>query len=97
MSRPKPVLDLTICRRALVLVLERQADRLAGGLAFEDAGQDLDPVRLATLGREAGLPRPSPVEPMLDIRLGQRNARRCPVDDAADRRPMALAPGGEAE
>src|SRR5437016_223091 len=41
--------------------------------------------------------RPPPVEPLLDVRFGERDLRRHAIDDDADRRPVALAPGGEAE
>ena len=41
--------------------------------------------------------RPPPVEPMLDLLGRERQARGHAVDHDADRRPVALAPGGEAE
>src|SRR6185312_11230235 len=44
-----------------------------------------------------GVARPALVEPDLDVGLGQRDARRAAVDHAPQRRPMALAPGGDAE
>ena len=59
--------------------------------------QDLDLVGLLALGGELALPRPAAVEPGLDVRFGERDARRAAVDDAAERRPVALAPGGDAE
>ena len=54
-------------------------------------------VGLAPLGHEAGGAGPAPVERGLDVGLGQRDTRRHAVDDAADGRPVALAPGGDAE
>ena len=42
-------------------------------------------------------PGPALVHPVLDLGLGDRDARRAAVDDAADRRPVALAPGGHAK
>jgi len=43
---------------ALVLVVDDQADGRAGGQAFEHAGEDPHPVRFASLGDMAALPRP---------------------------------------
>ena len=42
-------------------------------------------------------PRPPLVEPVLDRRLVQFDSRRAAVDHRADRRPVALAPGREAQ
>ena len=89
--------DLAIVLRPLVGVADQERDRRAGGPALEGAGEDLDLVGLLPLGGEAALPRPAGVEPGLDVGLGQRDARRAAVDDAAERRPVALAPGGDAE
>ena len=97
MARPEPVGDVAVVLRALIDVLDQQLDRRAGGLALEHAGQDLDLVGLLPLRRVARLARPALVEPVLDIGLGERDLRRHAVDDDADRRPVALAPGGEAE
>src|SRR5437764_1332394 len=44
--RAEAVLDLAVILGALVLVLDQQADRRAGGQALEHAGEDLDPVGL---------------------------------------------------
>ena len=61
------------------------------------AGQDFDLVRLLALGGEARLAGPAAVEILLDIGLGERDHGRAAVDHAADRYPMALAEGGDAE
>ena len=67
------------------------------GRARKDAGQDADLVGLAALGHEARLAGAAAVEPGLDVGLGQRDAGRAAIDDAADGRAVALAPGGDAE
>ena len=97
------VADLGIVLRALVDVLDQERDRRAGrdllvqALVGEDAGEDPDLVRLAALRREARLPRPALVELGLDLARLERDQRRTAVDDAAERRPMALAEGRDAE
>jgi hypothetical protein len=96
------VLDLAVVLAALVGVADEERDRRAGGDlpslgVGEDAGQDLDGVGLAALGGEARLARLAAVELDLDLLGRQRNARRAAVHDAADGRPVALAPGGHAE
>src|SRR5262249_37321032 len=76
--------------RAVVFVADQKADRGAGGLAFEHAGQDLDAVGFHALGhvaRAAGLPA---VQLLLYVGFGEREPRRAAVDDAAVRRPVAL-------
>ncbi len=97
MARPEAVGDVAVVPRALVDVIDREVDRRAGGLALEGAGEDLDLVGLLPLRRVARLAGPAAVEPMLDVRFGERDFRRHAVDDDADRRPMAFAPGGVAE
>ena len=63
----------------------------------EDAGEDLHRVGFLALGREARLAGPALVEIALDVRLVEGDAGRAAVDDAADRRPVAFAPGRDAE
>ena len=89
--------DRRIVARALVDVVDLHGDRRAGGQAVEHAGQDADLVRLLPLRGEARLARAAAIQPGLDVGLGERNARRAAIDHAADRRPVALAPGGDAE
>ena len=72
-------------------------DLAAGALVLEHAGEDLHRVRLPALGDEAARARAAPVQPVLDVRGRQLQAGRAAVHDAAERRPMALAPGGDAE
>ena len=64
---------------------------------LEHAGQDAHRVRLLALGGEVRLAGPAVVEPGLDVGLGERDARRAAIDHAAHRRPVAFAPGGDAE
>ena len=45
------------------------------------------------LGHEPAAARLAPVQPGLQVGLGQGDQRRAAVDDTADRRPMAFAPG----
>ena len=97
MAGPEAVGDVAVIPGALIDILDHQLDRRAGRLPLEHAGQDFYFVRLAALRRVARLAGPPLVEPMLDVGFGERNSRRHAIDDDADRRPMALAPGREAE
>src|SRR5687767_8157357 len=76
------VLDLAVVLAALILVLDYERDRRAGGLALEHAGQDLDLVILAPLGDETRLPGLALVEPGLDVGLGELDARWRAIDHA---------------
>src|SRR5690606_28970070 len=89
--------NIAIVLGSLVFVLDDQRNRRTGGLALEHAGQDLYGVGLAALRGEARLAGLAAVEAVLQILGRERNARRDAIDDAADRRPVAFAPGGEAE
>ena len=84
--------DRRIVPRPLILVLNQQADRCAGGHALEYTGQDPNLVGFLPLGGEFRLARPALVEPGLDVCLGQLQQRRAAIDHAANRRAMALAP-----
>ena len=89
--------DGTVVTPAHILVLDHEADRGAGGMALEDAGENAEKVGLPALRGVAALSRPPPVHPDLEILLGQRHARRTAIDHTADRRAMTFSPGGEAE
>src|SRR6185437_6561680 len=97
MAGAEAVLDRLVILGARILVLDHQRNRRAGGAPLEDAGKDADAVALAPLGRKARLAGAPPVEPVLDVALGELDQRRRAVDHAADGRPMAFTPGGEAE
>ena len=90
MPRTELVHDITVVLGTLVLVVDDQANRGAGGLAFENARQDLHRIVLTALG---GMPRGTrftPVQISLQIVLAQFQARRTAIHDAADRRAVAL-------
>ena len=53
MARAELVVVLAVILGTLVLVVDEQADRRAGGLALEHAGEDAHRVALAPLGDEA--------------------------------------------
>src|SRR4029453_15537197 len=89
--------DLAVVLRARVLVLDLQRDRRPGRPALEDSREDAHRVALAALGGEARLAGLAPVEPGLDVGLGELDQGRHAVAHAADRRPVALAPGRDAE
>src|SRR4029077_5370360 len=88
---------LAVILGALVFVVDHQADGRASRLALKHAGENAYRIAFAPLGDEARLPGLTPVEPGLDVALGQRDQRRTAVDDTADGRPVTLTPGGEAE
>jgi len=67
--------------------VDDEPDRRARRPALEHAGQDLDGVRLAPLGRVAGLSGLAAVEVVLDVRLRKGHAWRAAVDDAPDGGP----------
>src|SRR5690606_15555440 len=94
--------DLAIILRPLVDIFDhhrhgsagRDQDFLVIRIA-DDPGQDPDLVRLAPLGDEPRLSRTSSVEIVLDIRKLEADTGRAAINDAAQRRPVALAPGGD--
>jgi len=60
-------------------------------------GQDLHRIRFLALRGEARLTGPAAVEIALDVGLDQRDQRRAAIDHTADRNPVALAEGRDAE
>ena len=100
---PVLVPDLAVILRPLIDIVDQEADRRAGGdlaparLVDHHAGEDADLVGLLALRGEARPAGPSLVEIELEIGGGERDQRRAAVDDAADRRTMALAESGDAE
>ena len=101
MAGPEGAGDLAIVLRPGVLILDLDGDGRAGGdravPVVEHAGQDAGRVALLPLGDEAAAARLAPVQPGLQVGLRQGDQRRAAVDDAADRRPVALAPGRHAK
>ncbi len=95
--RAETVLDLVVVARALILVLDEQADRRAGRAPLEHARQDANLVGLLALtgmARGAGAP---PFQLRLDVLLRQLQPRRTAVDDAAERRAVAFAEARDSE
>src|SRR5690606_15984821 len=89
--------DLGVILAALVGVLDQQADRGAGGLALEYAGQDLHGIRFATLGGVAAGAGLAAVQFALQVFLGQRQAGRTAIDDGTQGRAVGFTEGGDAE
>ena len=102
MTGAELVFNLAVVLAALVLVLDQKGDRGAGRdraarAVRENAGEDLDRVGLFALRRVARLAGFSSIEKSLDFLRRERDPGRAPVDDAANRFPMAFAPGGHAK
>ena len=85
MTGTKQIFNRAVVLRTLVGIFNQQADRGAGGDALENAGQNFHLIRLAALRGIARGAGTAAVEIVLDIRFGQRNARRHAVNDAAQR------------
>src|SRR4029078_4906988 len=99
-SRTKLVLDLAVVIRPRIDIGDLQRDRracreLRAAFIREYAGEDAHLVRLFALGGVFRLARLALRENILDLRLGDGNAGRAAIDHAADRRPVAFAPGGD--
>src|SRR5262245_33126539 len=100
---PVFVLAIGVLRRALIDIVDQERNRgarrdlFAAGFVDEHAGEDFHLVRFAPLRGEARLTWPPFVKIGLDIRLGQREARRAAVDHATDRDAVALAEGRDPE
>src|SRR6185437_9573159 len=95
--RPEAVFDLLVVARARVGVLDQEPDRRAGRVPLEEPGEDAHLIALTALADElrgAGTP---PVDILLDVLLRQGESRRTAIDDAAERRPVALAEGRHRE
>ena len=96
-ARPEPILDLFVVVRALVGVFDQQADRCAGGDALEHARQDAHAVRFTTLAGVSGGARAATFDVTLDVFFREGQSGRTAVDDAAERRTVALAEGRHGE
>ena len=88
---------LVVSAGPLVGAAHREGDGHAGGETLKDAGENLDLVGFLARRRDVALAGAPPVEVGLDFRRAQRQARRAAVDDHAHGRPVAFAPGGDAE
>ncbi len=65
-------LDRAVILRTLIGVLNQQTDTGPGGNAFEDAGEDFDLIRLATLRGVTRGTRATTIEVVLQVGFGQR-------------------------
>ena len=88
MARTEQIFDRAVILRTLIGVLNQQPDTGPGGDAFEDAGEDFDLIRLATLRGVTRGARATTIEVVLQIGFGQRNARRHTINDAAKRQAV---------
>jgi len=97
MSGPEALGDIAIILGPLVGVPDHQLDRRAGGPAPERARQDAYKVIFPPLGGVSVLPRLAGIQPGLQIGLGQRDTGRAAIHRGPDGRPVAFAPGRDAE
>jgi len=94
---------LAVVARALVDVLDQQADRRSCGdlsaarFVLEHAGEDAHRVRFAALAGVARPAGPALVHPVLDVGLDERDQRRAAVDHTADGGSVRFAEGGDPE
>ena len=95
--RTKQVFDVFVIFTLLILVFDDEANGRTRGLAFEDARKDFDPIRLLALRRVLGSTGPAAIQIRLQICLAQRHTRGATIDDRTQRRPVALAKGGNRE
>ena len=89
--------DIVVVLGALVGVLDQKADRRTGGTAFENAGQDPDPVFFTALRRMPRLAGLAAIQVALQVRFRKRQSGRTTVDNAGIRRAVAFAAGGDSE
>ena len=99
---PELVLDLAVVLGPRIHIGDLEGDRRSGGelraaFVVEHAGEDTHLVGLLALGGVFRLARFAFVEKSLDLGFGDGDAGRAAIDHAADRRPVAFAPGGDAE
>src|SRR5690606_33529974 len=91
------VLDVAVVLRALVDVFDQQSDGRAGGAAFENTGENAHLIRFAALGGKARLARLAAIQISLQVLFRQGQPGRAAVHDAAERRPVTFAKGGDGE
>jgi len=80
--------NIAVVLAALVLIADQQANRRPRRAALEDAGEDLDLIRLAPLRHVPGGSRPTAVELALNVGFRNRQPGRAAINDAADRRTV---------
>src|SRR5205085_10376629 len=102
-SGTKPVSDLGIVLCTCIDIVDQKRNRRAGRdlairlIVLKDAGNDTYEVRLLALADIFRLSRTPAIKIGLYLRFDEWNAGRTAVDNTADRRPVALAKGGDAE
>src|ERR1700733_9067174 len=87
------VADLLVVARARIGVLDEDADRSAGRVPFKHPREDAHRIALTALADEVRGAGTAAIDVGLHIRLAQLQPRRAAIDDAAHRRPVALAEG----
>ena len=97
MSGTEALGDVAIILGPLVGILDHQLDRRAGGLAFKGARQDAHKIIFPPLGGVFVLPRLAGIQPGLKIGFGQCHAGGAAIHGGPNGRPVAFAPGGDAE
>ena len=97
MAGAKGFQDVAVVLAALVGVFDQQANGGAGGLAFINARQNLDRIRLIALSHELGGARPPAVQVGLNIGLAQAHARRAAVNHAANGWAVGFTKVGDCE
>src|SRR5436305_418033 len=96
-TRAETVGDVAVVLRALVGIFDQQLDWRAGRHPIESAAHDAHQIGFPALRRVARLAGLALVEPVLNVGFGERQPWRNAINDDADRRPVAFAPGGETE
>ncbi len=97
MARTELLGDVAVILAALIGIADQQADRRAGGTAFVHAGQDLDLIGLAARRGVPALAAGTALQIVGELFRRNLQAGRAAVDDAADRRPVRFAKGGDSE
>jgi hypothetical protein len=80
--------------RSLIRIFDQQSNRRTGGLAIEDARQNLHLIRFVSLRSMPGPARAPSLKVLLDIGLRQVKSGRTAVDHAAERGAVTLTEGG---
>jgi len=97
MARAKALGDGAVVLAALVGVADQERDGGAGGLAFVHAREDFHRIGLVALGHVAAGAGAAAVQVGLDVRFGERHARRAAVDHAANGRAVGFTEIGDCE
>ena len=96
-GRAEGILDRRVVLGLLVGIADQQANRTAGGLALEDAGEDFHLIVFLTLRGVAAGAWLAPIEVALQVLQANLQPRRAAIDNGDQRRAMAFASGGDSE